>query len=86
MAIAWSHLTLLQQAQILHLRPDLTFERDLAVGNFPKCPRANCGGSIMNDDGDLKCTLCQRTFDKQGNEIKPRVGVISHKGMAFHRV
>ena len=87
MTIAWSHLTLIQQAQLLHLRPDLTFERDLAMGNFPKCPRANCGGSIMpNDEGKLECLLCNRTFDKQGNEIKPIVGIISHKGMAFHRI
>lgn len=85
-SIAWEHLSTLEQAQILHLRPGLTFERDLAMGAFPKCPRSFCGGSIINEDGELKCLLCNRTFDKHGNEIKPRVGIKVHTGQAFHRI
>ena len=85
MAIAWGYLAPIEQAQLLHFRPDLQFERDVAMGVSPKCPKDGCGGNIYYDDGQLKCLLCDRVFDKRGEEIKPVIGDISdmRQGVGF---
>lgn len=86
MGISWSFLAPIEQAQLLHFRPDLQFERDLAMGLIPQCPRPNCGGWIMNDDGELKCMLCSRIFNEHGDEIKPVLGGLEdmRAGVGFH--
>lgn len=84
MSIAWPYLTDIQQAQLLHFRPELQFEHDVAVGILPKCPRG-CGGSLFPDDGILKCNLCEREFDEHGEEIKPTLGTTEdvRQGVGF---
>lgn len=73
--IAWNHLSDLQQAQLLKFRPDLQFQADLAMGLIPRCPRHGCGGPIVKDDSEMKCLLCERIFEENGNEIMPRVAI-----------
>lgn len=87
MTIAWNHLSDIAQAQLLHFRPELQFQADMATGAIPRCPTPYCGGWLMEDDGELKCMLCERVFDKNGEEIRPVPGelVVMHTGTGFHK-
>jgi len=73
MSIAWAALEDIARAQLLTFHPELQFEHDLAIGKLPRCPRPECDGPVIRDDGEIKCLLCGRRFDEHGDEIKPVV-------------
>lgn len=87
MTIAWQNLEPIQIAQLLHFRPDLQFQADLATGVPPRCQMPNCGGYIFDDDGELKCMLCGQVFNEKGQRIRTIPGefVVAHIGTGFHK-
>lgn len=64
-AIAWANLEPIQRAQLLHFCPQLREEYCVC---FLRCK--HCGGNLYQDDGEIKCLLCGREHNTDG-ELAP---------------